>query len=472
MSKKKKIVISFILLLITVLLIIYFSGVWYFRSHFFANTLINNTDYGFKSFESVSEDIEKNTEKYILSIRFRNGEKASITARQIGYRGTDDGAHIRVAAKQNPYKWVSAFFSERREVIGIRYIYNEIMLNNSVNNLEQMDTENMEEPEDAYVKYSEEEKRFIIVPETEGTTIRKDKFMESVRKSLERGDDVMDGEKEGVYEKADVRSDSDELLEYVGKMNKYLDGKITYLLPDGETLVLDSERVCEWFAEDENGNKYYEEDVWNEHITEFVDELAVKVNTVWKDKEFESTDNGLITVQGGTYGYSVDKESETESINDVISSGSEEERSPRYYTAETGESDVNDGIGSTYIEVSIDEQHLWYYEDGEMVMDSPVVTGNKGNHDTPKGIFTVMFTQHPAVLRGRIMSNGEPEYESPVSYWMPFYDGCGFHDATWRGSFGGSIYTYNGSHGCVNMPYSAAQELFEYVDGGTVVVIY
>ena len=48
----------------------------------------------------------------------------------------------------------------------------------------------------------------------------------------------------------------------------------------------------------------------------------------------------------------------------------------------------------------------------------------------------------------------------------------GFHDATWRGSFGGSIYTYNGSHGCVNMPYSAAQELFEYVDGGTVVVIY
>ena len=225
-------------------------------------------------------------------------------------------------------------------------------------------------------------------------------------------------------------------------------------------------------AEDENGNKYYDEDVWNEHITEFVDELAVRVNTVWKDKEFESTDDGLITVQGGTYGYSVDKESETESINDVISSGGEEERSPRYYTAETGEPDVNDGIGSTYIEVSIDEQHLWYYEDGEMVMDSPVVTGNKGNHDTPKGVFTVMFTQHPAVLRGRIMPNGEPEYESPVSYWMPFYDGCGFHDATWRGSFGGSIYTYNGSHGCVNMPYSAAQELFEYVDGGTVVVIY
>lgn len=472
MSKKKKIVISFILLLITVLLIIYFSGVWYFRSHFLANTFINNTDYGFKSFESVSEDIEKDTEKYILSIRFRNGEKASLTARQIGYRGTDNGAHIKVAAKQNPYKWMSAFFSERREVIGIRYIYNEIMLNNSVNNLEQMDTENMEEPEDAYVKYSEEEKRFIIVPETEGTTIRKDKFMESVRKSLEKGEDVLDAEKEGVYEKADVRSDSDELLEYVGKMNKYLDGKITYLLPDGETLVLDGERVCQWFAEDENGNKYYDEDVWNEHIVEFVDELAVKVNTVWKDKEFESTDDGLITVQGGTYGYSVDKESEAESINDVISNGGEEERSPRYYTAETGDPDVNDGIGSTYIEVSIDEQHLWYYEDGEMVMDSPVVTGNKGNHDTPKGIFTVMFTQHPAVLRGRIMSNGEPEYESPVSYWMPFYDGCGFHDATWRGSFGGSIYTYNGSHGCVNMPYSAAQELFEYVDGGTVVVIY
>ena len=40
-----------------------------------------------------------------------------------------------------------------------------------------------------------------------------------------------------------------------------------------------------------------------------------------------------------------------------------------------------------------------------------------------------------------------------VTYWMPFNGGIGFHDATWRGCFGGQIYIWSGSHGCVNMPY-------------------
>ncbi len=37
------------------------------------------------------------------------------------------------------------------------------------------------------------------------------------------------------------------------------------------------------------------------------------------------------------------------------------------------------------------------------------------------------------------------DYASPVSFWMPFNGGVGFHDATWRSSFGGTIYQYNGS---------------------------
>ena len=40
---------------------------------------------------------------------------------------------------------------------------------------------------------------------------------------------------------------------------------------------------------------------------------------------------------------------------------------------------------------------------------------------------------------------------------MPFNGGIGFHDASWRNTFGGTIYKKNGSHGCVNMPYAAAK---------------
>ena len=42
----------------------------------------------------------------------------------------------------------------------------------------------------------------------------------------------------------------------------------------------------------------------------------------------------------------------------------------------------------------------------------------------------------------------------------------GFHSAPWRGSFGGSEYISNGSHGCVNLPTYAAATLYKLVSQG------
>jgi lipoprotein-anchoring transpeptidase ErfK/SrfK len=55
---------------------------------------------------------------------------------------------------------------------------------------------------------------------------------------------------------------------------------------------------------------------------------------------------------------------------------------------------------------------------------------------------------------------------------MPFYEGQGLHDADWRGSFGGSIYRSNGSHGCVNLPPWAAAEIYNNISAGTAILIY
>jgi len=67
--------------------------------------------------------------------------------------------------------------------------------------------------------------------------------------------------------------------------------------------------------------------------------------------------------------------------------------------------------------------------------------------------------------------NGE-DYSTPVDYWMPFAGNVGMHDATWRGSFGGDIYLNNGSHGCVNLPWSSAKTIYENVDAGFPVLVY
>lgn len=116
-----------------------------------------------------------------------------------------------------------------------------------------------------------------------------------------------------------------------------------------------------------------------------------------------------------------------------------------------------------YIVVSISNQTLKYYEYGELVLSSNVVTGINGK--TPIGNFKVLNKARDIILKGK-------DYESFVSYWIAFKGvAFGFHDASWRSQFGGTIYKYNGSHGCVNMPYSKVQQLYNMVSLGTPVYI-
>lgn len=126
-------------------------------------------------------------------------------------------------------------------------------------------------------------------------------------------------------------------------------------------------------------------------------------------------------------------------------------------------------VGGTYIEISLKQQHMWYYRNGELYCHTDVVTGNDdGYHNTPKGAFSIWQRQSPAVLVGA-------DYSCPVSYWLGFtYSGVGIHDSSWRSNseYGGNTYKGNGSHGCVNTPYSAVKKIYQKAGYGTRVVVY
>lgn len=119
-----------------------------------------------------------------------------------------------------------------------------------------------------------------------------------------------------------------------------------------------------------------------------------------------------------------------------------------------------------HVKISIKEQKLWYYKKGNLVLTSNVVTGMKNKWDTPKGSFRIKSKVEGTYLIG-------DDYKTWVNYWMLINPGrqIGLHDATWRGSFGGNIYTSDGSHGCVNLPYSVAQTIFNKASVGTLVII-
>ena len=129
------------------------------------------------------------------------------------------------------------------------------------------------------------------------------------------------------------------------------------------------------------------------------------------------------------------------------------------------------GAMGTYVFVSISKQHLTYFVDGKPQMDCPVVTGNAGNHGTPRGTYRLIYKSRNQTLKGT-EDNGD-KYESFVSYWMAFIGSSyGLHDASWRNEFGGKIYQGNGSHGCVNMPPESAAKLYGMIEPGLPILIY
>lgn len=123
---------------------------------------------------------------------------------------------------------------------------------------------------------------------------------------------------------------------------------------------------------------------------------------------------------------------------------------------------VREKSKNTYIEISISGQYLDYYEMGKLVISSPVVTGAWGV--TPFGSYYV----RNKATNVHLLGPEDDPYDSFVYYWIAFIGSSyGIHDATWRSSFGGNIYQYNPSHGCVNVPYDVAEELYYRVEIGT-----
>lgn len=138
-------------------------------------------------------------------------------------------------------------------------------------------------------------------------------------------------------------------------------------------------------------------------------------------------------------------------------------------------------LAGQVILVSLSQEWLYAYQDGRLVLASPVSSGQP-NLRTPTGAFTIhqkiadtMFTSPWPV--------GSPYYYAPlhVNYGLLFLDG-GFyiHDAPWRSTYGpgsenphvvASGTTETGSHGCVEMPTATAAQLYAWAQLGTMVII-
>ena len=466
MTKKKKI------LLISVLCVLVLgAGIAlyclndHYHSHFLPGTTVDGTDIGGLTAAEAEEKLDDGIRGYALKILFREGAEETIPGTEIGYRYDCSEAGIYLRSQS-----VWDLLSGSAGTPSLPVIWDDELLSEAVAALPEAQERNFRQPGDAAIDYTKH--RFYVRPDTEGTALDTGKLTRAAAAAIGRADSRLDADAAGdIYLSAAIAADNAALAKRAASLNALRLPEIHYTLPRGKEVTFRGMDYLPLLTVRGLAYELPDEDTWEEYWKGFIAEMAESVYTKGAKRAFYATDLGPVWVKGGTYGNEVNADAETKLLLADLAAHHDVDREPKYTRREV--SDENNGIGNTYVEIDLSRQHLWYYADGQLVLDSNIVSGlmTRGRY-TDSGVYTVFYKQRGATLQGRPNEFGVPSYSSYVNYWMPFNGGIGMHDASWRGSFGGDIYEYDGSHGCINMPYKKAKELYGYIDYKTPVVCY
>ena len=427
-----------------------------YRTVYFPNTTINGLDVSGRSVSEAEEMISASVDSYKLELVTRTGQEA-IAGEAIGLHTAFNGGMEELLKAQNPYQWIFHMASDHEYTVETMIAYDEEKLEQAVENLKCMDASSAVSPEDAHLSDYIPGTGYEIVPETEGTVLDEGMVMEAIVRGVENLTPSLNLDELGCYEKPAVTSQDEALIRERDARNRYVNLTVTYTFGE-QTQILDGSQICQWLSWD-GENIQVDETA----VADFVSGLAKEHNTAYTTRNFVTSYKKTVPVSG-SYGWRINQSQETAELMAVLAAGESTTREPVY--SQTAASHKAPDYGNSYVEVNLTAQHLFLYKDGEKILESDFVSGNVSkNYTTPPGLFGLTYKQKDAVLRGE-------GYASPVKFWMPFNGGIGFHDASWRSTFGGTIYKTNGSHGCVNMPYEAAKTLYENIYAGFPVICY
>lgn len=312
--------------------------------------------------------------------------------------------------------------------------------------------------ENAHITY-QEDTGYVIVPETPGTELTTEAFVQALVLAINEENPELDVT--GLYQTAEITSDNETLNTIKDEANAILSTTLT-IQNDYYSVTLAKADILSMVSVTDSGVE-----IDASAVKAWVNENEVSAfNHVGVSRNVTTAQGNVISLSGGTYGNRVDATKEAEQIVADLKAHEDKTRAPIYAYEEKGGSTENDGVGYTYLDVDISAQTVYLVQNGEVVYSTPMVSGNvTSGYVTPTGIYYVSWKTTDWHMK---------KYNVDVAYWMPIDDstGVGLHDASWRSSFGGTIYQGNGSHGCINLPYDAAKYLYNNTSVGIPVIVH
>lgn len=324
-------------------------------------------------------------------------------------------------------------------------------------------------PKDAALAYDEQAQDFVITPAQYGRYINAAAVMGAMDQAVAALEPALTLEPDAYGEAPQLTEEAPEMQAALAEAQSYLALDLTYsFTPNGgetSTVTLDRPTLASLFLVGEDGRTL---EVDEEALGSYVNTLAETYAGESTSSQFKTTGGSYINISVTSAGQSVDSQAlYTDMLESLRNKATGTREAP--YAAQD---DQDAGFwGGNYVEIDLSSQHLWCYRNGECVVSCSVVSGCVVNKTTtPTGCFTIFAKDSDRYLKGTNIDGST--YNSYVSYFMPFSGGCGIHDATWRSNFGGDIYLYSGSHGCVGVTLGNAKKIFNNVSVGTHVVVY
>ena len=447
----------------------YLAGVAVFSVLFFPGTYIGDNDISLKSSADIEAMLNDAAANYAFTVEGQ-GIDLSMTSGEAGISFDTDAIIADMRAETHAWAWPCEVLQTRDFAECVIMRYEGTALEDALRDACAAINETAALPTDATIGYDAAANAMAVIPEQYGTLIDADEVVAYVKEQNNALNERIELPQEVLVE-AEVKQDDERLAKAAEAANEYLKTDLDLMMGGVAVASLDPETMSEWIILDESYEVAFSEELMNE----WAKQLSADCSTVGAERTYTRPDGKEITVSGGDYGWEVDEAALVAMVQEAVAA------------SQQGEADIplkQEGVayngvgaadwGKRYIDVDLAEQHAYFYdENGEIIWESDFVSGGPGaSRATPEGVWDVNQVAGRTTLVGR-KSDGTIDYETPVDYWMPFVrKSIGFHDANWRSSFGGSIYTYNGSHGCINLPVDKAKELKGILQVGDVVVTH
>ena len=450
---------------------VYIAGAIVFMSRFLPNTFIGDDNISMMTDEEVEALLNDEISFYKLNVT-GNGFTYEIASKDI-QMAIDSEAIVKAMHEDlDSWRWPLLIVQSGHDESGrMTFEYDREGCEKALAKKVKKFNKDAKAPVNATITFNDKTGKYVVKPEEEGSQLDTDAMKELVSQAIStlQTKAVVTNDH---LKKPTIYSTDEKLIESAKLASGMVSAHVDLILDGRAVATVDGEELSKFVSINDKLDVEFKQS----ELEEWVRNLTLGFDTIGTERHYTRADGKDIYVRGGVYGWEIDSDATKEAVLEAIKAGKKTEiEIPCIATAYTYAGAGGRDWGNRYIDVDLSEQYVRFYgDDGNIIWESACITGAPdGKKNTWEGVWYVNNKESPSTLIGYTES-GEKDYETEVKYWMPFEgNGIGLHDAPWQPDFGGNMYAEGyGSHGCVNLPSSAARELYSIVSIGDVVVVH